>query len=209
MEDNKKKNIKWCDASITREDYESQSTHRAVTLWFTGLSGSGKSTISNAILKKLFESGHRVYFLDADNLRHGLNGDLGFTMDDRKENIRRFGEVAKLFTDAGIILLAALISPLKEDRERVRNLFEKGDFIEIFVDCDISLCQERDPKGLYKKALNGEIPDFTGITSPYERPENPEIYLNTKDSSIEQCANIVLEHLDKKNYLKPNYTIEN
>ncbi len=188
------KNIVWHTASITREDREALLKQKGVVLWFTGLSGSGKSTVANAVEKKLFEAGKLTYLLDGDNIRHGLNKDLGFTISDRIENIRRIAEVSKLFTDAGIITLTAFISPLREDRDKVRQLL-KDRFIEIFVDCSLDVCEGRDPKGLYKKARTGEIKSFTGIDSPYERPENPEITIKTGTQSVDVCAGEIVEYL--------------
>lgn len=198
MNDTKNTNITWHQSIINRADQEKQSGHRSVALWFTGLSGSGKSTISNAFQKKLFENGHRVYLLDADNLRHGLNSNLGFSLEDRSENIRRVGEVSKLFVDAGVIIMAALISPLRQDRTQIRNLFSAGDFVEIFVQCSLETCQRRDPKGLYQKALNGEIKEFTGISSPYEEPLNPEVIVDSETMSINECVDHLWKYLENQ-----------
>lgn len=188
-------NLVWHEGKVAREDREVLLGQKGVALWFTGLSGSGKSTVANAVAQKLHERGRLTYLLDGDNVRHGLNKDLGFSLEDRKENIRRIGEVAKLFVDAGVITLAAFISPLKEDREQVSGLLGQ-DFVEIFVDCSLEVCEDRDPKNLYKKARKGEIAEFTGVTSPYEVPENPEIVLNTHKESVEECATKVLEYLE-------------
>jgi bifunctional enzyme CysN/CysC len=160
-------------------------------LWFTGFSGSGKSTIANSVDKKLFSMGLRSCVLDGDNLRHGLNKDLGFTEEDRVENIRRAAEVAKLMLDAGLIVLAAFISPFRKDRQFARSLFARGEFVEVFVDTPLEVCQRRDPKGLYKKAETGEIPNFTGINAPYERPERPELVVNGNGSAEEEAERIV------------------
>jgi adenylyl-sulfate kinase len=179
-------------------------------LWFTGLSASGKSTIANAVELELFKRGRKTYLLDGDNVRHGLNKDLGFTEIDRIENIRRIGEVSKLFVDAGLITLTAFISPFKSDRQIARSLVKYDEFIEVFVDTPLEVCEQRDPKGLYKKARDGAIKNFTGIDSPYERPENPEIHVKTNENTISECVDIVLHHLIKFGYVNGNendYTI--
>ena len=165
-------------------------------LWFTGLSGSGKSTIANALEKALHERGIRTYILDGDNVRHGLNSDLGFTNADRVENIRRIGEVAKLMVDAGVVVLTAFISPFRAERAMVRELFEDGEFTEIFVDTPLAIAEKRDPKGLYQKARRGEIPNFTGIDSPYEAPLEPELHIKTSKQSVEQAVDELLKFLD-------------
>mmetsp|Transcript_15930 Transcript_15930/g.38280 ORF Transcript_15930/g.38280 Transcript_15930/m.38280 type:complete len:187 (+) Transcript_15930:231-791(+) len=174
-------------------------------LWFTGLSGSGKSTIATALERELLlNHGKTSYVLDGDNIRHGLNKDLGFGPTDREENIRRIGEVCNLFTDAGIIVLAAFVSPYKEDRNKVRSLLESGDrkdFIEIHVQASVSTCEERDPKGLYKRARSGEIPNFTGISAPFEEPENPEVCLKSGEKSVEDCVTQLIECLKDRGYL--------
>jgi bifunctional enzyme CysN/CysC len=164
-------------------------------LWFTGLSGSGKSTIANALEKTLHERGVRTYVLDGDNLRHGLNTDLGFTDADRVENIRRVGEVARLMVDAGVVVLCCFISPFRAEREMARMLFEDGEFVEIFVDTPLDVAESRDPKGLYKKARKGEIPNFTGISSPYEAPQNPELHLDDVGTSAEEQVEVILASL--------------
>jgi adenylyl-sulfate kinase len=170
-------------------------------LWFTGLSGSGKSTIANALEAKLYDSRVHSYLLDGDNVRHGLNKDLGFDEASRVENIRRIGEVAKLFVDSGVIVLTAFISPFISDREIVRHLIEEGEFIEVFVDTPIAVCKARDPKGLYQKALSGEIKNFTGIDSPYEAPQKPEIHLKTDTITVDEGANQIVEYLQSKGYI--------
>ncbi len=171
-------NIVWHSHPVTREDREQQNQHKGAVLWFTGLSGSGKSTIAGALEKALHQLGIRTYLLDGDNVRHGLCKDLGFSDEDRKENIRRVGEVASLMTDAGLIVLSAFISPHREERNMVRRLLPEGRFIEVFVNTPLAVCELRDPKGLYRKARAGEIRHFTGIDSEYETPEEPEITLN-------------------------------
>ncbi|MDK2917964.1 MAG: adenylylsulfate kinase [Candidatus Petromonas sp.] len=197
MESQKSQNIVWHRTNITKKDREKLLNQKGALIWFTGLSGSGKSTVASALEQRLFELGKLTYLLDGDNIRHGLNSDLGFSIKDRKENIRRIGEVSKLFVDAGVIVIASFISPLKEDRNNVRNLLERN-FVEIYVDCPLDICERRDPKGLYKKARKGEIKDFTGIYSPYEKPENPEITIHTNSQSIDECVETILRYLKKK-----------
>lgn len=192
------KNIVWHPASVTRTDRERLLGQKGSLLWFTGLSGSGKSTLANALEKSLHKLGKSTYSLDGDNLRHGLNSDLGFSLADRKENIRRIGEVAKLFVDAGLIVLAAFISPLREDRENLRNLLGE-DFVEIYVQCSLKECEARDPKNLYQKARAGEIKDFTGITSPYEEPLHPEVVIHTDSNQLEDCVAELIDYLTIKN----------
>jgi len=187
-------NLTWHDASVNRENRESLLKQRSKLLWFTGLSGSGKSTVANGLDIRLNESGKATYLLDGDNIRLGINSDLGFSMEERSENIRRIGEIGKLFVDAGLITIASFISPLKENREMVRASLG-NDFIEIFVDCPLEECEKRDPKNLYKKARLGVIKEFTGITSPYEKPENPEIVINTKEQTLDQCVDKILDYL--------------
>jgi adenylylsulfate kinase len=189
-------NITWHNTKITQQDREELNGHKGICVWFTGFSGSGKSTLANEVEAKLHAAGIHTYLLDGDNIRHGLNSNLDFSEEGRKENIRRIGEVAKLFVDAGIVVLTAFISPFKEDRERVRNLLRKGEFIEVFVDVDLETCEKRDPKGLYKKARAGEIKDFTGISSPYEKPENPEITVdNGENADLEENAQKIVDYL--------------
>ncbi|MHB1420748.1 MAG: adenylyl-sulfate kinase [Bacillota bacterium] len=187
-------NIIWHQATVNRPERELLLGQNGVLLWFTGLSGSGKSTLANAVEKTLHLEGKLTYSLDGDNIRHGLNKDLGFSLTDRKENIRRIGEVAKLFVEAGVIVLAAFISPLREDREQLRNLLG-DDFIEIYVKCALSVCESRDPKSLYKRARAGEIREFTGITSPYEEPESPQLIIQTDHSDLESCVDGVISYL--------------
>ncbi|AOZ87343.1 adenylyl-sulfate kinase [Bacillus xiamenensis] len=189
--------IVWHDSSITKKEYQQKNNHKSGIIWLTGLSGSGKSTIANAAARELFEQGYQVTVLDGDNVRHGLNKDLGFSDDDRKENIRRIGEVAKLFVEQGTIVITAFISPFQEDRQIVRQLVEDGEFHEVFVKCDLNVCEERDPKGLYKKARNGEIPFFTGIDSPYEEPAAPELVLDTGELSREESKQRLVDYVKR------------
>ncbi len=194
-------NIVWHDHHVSKDERAALKGQKSCILWFTGLSGSGKSTVANAVESKLFELKKHTYLLDGDNIRHGLNRGLGFSDADRIENIRRIGEVAKLFVDAGTIVLTAFISPFRSDRERVRALVEEGEFVEVFVDTPLEVCEARDPKGLYKKARAGEIANFTGIDSPYEVPVNPEIYLRTDGISVEDAAMQVIGYLKNKGYI--------
>lgn len=196
-----KQNIVWHETTINKEERQERNGHRSAILWFTGLSGAGKSTLANALEQQLFNLGKNSYVLDGDNVRHGLNKGLGFSDEDRKENIRRIGEVAKLFVDAGTIVCTAFISPFKEDRNRVRELVEDGEFIEVYVRCSLEACEERDPKGLYKKARSGEIPEFTGISSPYEEPESPEMIIDSDKQSIEQSVEMILAYLKQREIL--------
>ncbi|ACO03782.1 MAG TPA: adenylyl-sulfate kinase [Persephonella sp.] len=187
---------------IKKEDRQKLKGHKSAILWFTGLSGSGKSTLAHAVEEKLFEMGVHTYVLDGDNVRRGINKDLGFSEEDRKENIRRIGEISKLFVDAGIIVLSAFISPYRRDREFVRNLVEKDEFIEIYVKCPLEVCETRDVKGLYKKAREGLIKNFTGIDDPYEEPENPEIVVETDKEPLEESVEKIIGYLRKKGYLE-------
>ena len=193
----KSSNTVWHHATVTRDRRAELSKHKSVVLWFTGLSGAGKSTIAHAVEEQLHQKGYHTFVLDGDNVRHGLCGDLGFSDADRMENIRRVGEVAKLFIEAGIIVLTAFISPFRADRDKARQLIQ-GDFVEIYCDCSLEVCEERDVKGLYRKARAGEIKYFTGISSPYEVPENPELSINTGGKTIEECAAEVLAYLVKR-----------
>lgn len=197
----KSRNIHWHEGEITRADRERLNGHRGATLWFTGLSGSGKSTLARALEEALFERGFRVYVLDGDNIRHGLNRDLGFSPEDRTENIRRIGETAKLFTDSGALVLTAFISPYREDRDAVRALLDEGDFVEVFVDCALDTCEARDPKGLYSKARKGEIPEFTGISAPYEAPAVPELVVRTDEHDVDACIEQLIAYLTANEYL--------
>ena len=185
-------NITFHHHKISKADREKLKNQKAVLFWLTGLSGSGKSTIANRLEEKLFNLGKHTYILDGDNIRFGLNSDLGFSEKDREENIRRIGELAKLFVDAGVIVITAFISPFRKDRERVRKLFPNGEFVEIFVDTPLEICKKRDPKGLYQKVERGEIHNFTGIDSPYEKPENPEIYIDTTKMDVEETVKTII-----------------
>ena len=188
-------NIRWQHTTISRELRNQKNQHKSMVLWFTGLSGSGKSTLANSIERRLYQSGYRTIVLDGDNIRHGLCSDLGFGNGDRKENLRRIGEVAKLFVENGTITLAAFISPFIDDRKKVRSLFPHGDFLEIFVDCPLEVCEGRDVKGLYNKARQGGIKDFTGIDSPYQPPIDPELTIHTADQTLEESVESVLSSL--------------
>jgi len=188
-------NIVWHLHNVTKNNRAIQKKQQPSILWFTGLSGAGKSTIAGAVEQKLYEMGHHTYLLDGDNVRHGLNQDLGFSDADRVENIRRIGETAKLFIDAGLIVLTAFISPFHSDRKLVRELVNEGEFIEIHMATPIEICEQRDPKGFYQKARKGEIKNFTGVDSEYEAPEHPEITISTAELSIEQCADVVIAYL--------------
>ena len=191
-------NIVWHEASVDRAARADKRGHRSAILWFTGLSGSGKSTLANAVNAALFERGLATYVLDGDNVRHGLCKDLGFSDADREENIRRIGEVAKLFLDAGVIVLTAFVSPFRADRDKARDLVEAGDFFEIFCAADLDVCESRDPKGLYAKARSGAIKEFTGISSPYEAPDTPELKIDTGAQELAQSVEVVIKALQDK-----------
>ncbi len=191
-------NIVWHNATVTREGRNKPNNHKSIVLWFTGLSGSGKSTLAHAVEEKLHALECKTIVLDGDNIRHGLNGDLSFIDRDRKENLRRVGEVSKLFVEAGVITLAAFISPFKDDRKLVRGLVPYGDFMEIFVDCSIEICERRDTKGLYKRARTGEIPNFTGISSPYEVPDSAELVVKTDNKNLAESVEEVMKALTDK-----------
>jgi adenylylsulfate kinase len=195
-------NVVWSDGYLKAEDFERRNKHKGCVLWFTGLSGSGKSTISAIVQRNLFDQGHLAYVLDGDNIRHGLNKDLGFSPKDREENIRRIGEVAKLFREAGTIVLTAFISPYRKDRDTVRAILDEGRFLEIYVRADIETCKKRDPKGLYEKALAGKIPEFTGVSAPYEEPLAPELVIDTTSESPEQSAQRVMALLKAQNIIE-------
>jgi adenylylsulfate kinase len=201
MTTQKATNITWHDGDVTNKDREQLLEQKGVVIWFTGLSGSGKSTLARAVEKELFRLGHLVYVLDGDNIRHGLNKNLGFSPDDRTENIRRIGQVAKLFADAGVIAMTAFISPYREDRNQARELLPEKRFIEIYVKVSLEIAEERDPKGLYKKARAGEIKEFTGISAPYEEPTHPELIIDTGITDLEKSAKIVAEYLKQNNII--------
>tara|TARA_B100001248_G_C27325024_1_gene428601 strand:- start:395 stop:994 length:600 start_codon:yes stop_codon:yes gene_type:complete len=196
------KNIVWHNTTLNQRDRNKLLNQKPFVLWFTGLSASGKSTLANLVEHKLFEANYKTYLLDGDNVRHGLNSDLGFDEMSRVENIRRIGEVSKLFLDSGIIVLTAFISPFISDRELVRSLFEKGKFLEVFVDSSLETCEKRDPKGMYQKARKGEIKNFTGISSPYEAPKNPEIHVDNNDVELNDAANQIIDYLINNNYIQ-------
>jgi adenylylsulfate kinase len=197
MKDN---NIVWHSYRVTKQDREKIKHQKACVLWFTGLSGSGKSTIANEVENELFKMGYHTYLLDGDNIRHGLNKDLGFDDKNRVENIRRISEVAKLFLDSGTITLSAFISPFIDDRQKARDIIG-SDFIEVFIDTPFEECAKRDPKGLYKKALNGEIKNFTGLDSPYEKPLNPDVHIDTVILDIKSATSQIISYLNEKGYL--------
>ena len=198
MAEQKATNVVWHQGAVNRDDREKLNGHKGVTVWLTGLSGSGKSTIAVDLEKRLLERGVRAYILDGDNIRHGLNKNLGFSPEDRTENIRRIGEVAKLFTDAGMVAITAFISPYRADRDQVRALMKPGDFVEIFVECPVEVCEQRDVKGLYKKARAGEIKEFTGISAPYEAPTSPEMTLKSHELTVDAAVAKVLGYLESK-----------
>ncbi|WP_406621655.1 adenylyl-sulfate kinase [Bacillus atrophaeus] len=190
--------IVWHPTAVMKADRQKLNRHKSCVLWFTGLSGSGKSVMANAVDEKLYERGIQSYVLDGDNIRHGLNQDLGFRAEDRVENIRRIGEVAKLFVDSGQIILTAFISPFREDRKMVKEKFSQEEFFEIYIKCPLNICEERDPKGLYKKARSGEIKHFTGIDSPYEAPLSPDLTIESDKISIADAADLIIHELQTK-----------
>jgi len=198
MAEQKATNIVWHQGAVTRADREKMNGHRGCTVWLTGLSGSGKSTIAVALEKALWGRGVRAFILDGDNVRHGLNKNLGFSPADRTENIRRIGEVAKLLTDGGMVAVTAFISPYRADRDQVRAILQPGDFIEVLVDCPLEVCEQRDVKGLYQKARAGQIPEFTGISAPYEPPLSPELTIRTHTQPAEESAQQVLACLEAR-----------
>ncbi|MFO8023656.1 adenylyl-sulfate kinase [Thiohalophilus sp.] len=200
--DNPDNNIVWHPATVDREQRESLHHHKSVVLWFTGLSASGKSTLAHAVEQELYRRGCHSFVLDGDNVRHGLCSDLSFSLEDRHENIRRVANVAKLFIEAGVIVLTAFISPLREDREIARSLMPHGDFLEIFCDAPVEVCEKRDPKGLYQKAREGKIPEFTGISSPYEAPLKPELHLDTAEQSLQESVQTVVQLLAERGVIK-------
>tara|TARA_B100000900_G_C20598256_1_gene724349 strand:- start:3347 stop:3952 length:606 start_codon:yes stop_codon:yes gene_type:complete len=194
--------VVWHNTTIKKENRSQLLNQKPFVLWFTGLSASGKSTIANIVEQKLHKMEYNTYLLDGDNVRHGLNQDLGFDEKSRVENIRRIGEVAKLFTDSGLIVLTAFISPFISDRKLVKDLFDKGIFLEVFIDSSLEVCEKRDPKGMYKKARAGEIQNFTGISSPYEPPKNPDIHVINNNESLENISNEIINFLFKNNFIK-------
>ncbi len=203
----KSSNTVWCQPTVTRQRREIQNGHSSTIIWFTGLSGSGKSTLAHAVEESLHQRGAKTFVCDGDNVRHGLCGDLGFSENDRSENIRRVGQLAKLFIDSGIIVLTAFISPFQVDRERVRMMLDNADdFLEVYVRCSLKVCENRDVKGLYQRARKGEIADFTGISSPYEAPMNPQLIVDTEHNSLDDCVTQVLEMLSNKGILKTTMT---
>ncbi|MBD3309651.1 adenylyl-sulfate kinase [Candidatus Woesearchaeota archaeon] len=200
------KDVVWHDHGLSRDDREKLLGQKGLLLWFTGLSGSGKSTIASAFQKRLFDEKRLVYILDGDNIRHGLNSDLGFTKEERSENIRRIGEVGKLFVDAGVITIAAFISPYRKDRQEVRDKLGER-FVEVYVKCSLEECEKRDTKGLYRKARSGKIGDFTGVSAPYEEPENPEIEVDTAKLDVEQSVQLICDWLEKEGLWKDESAI--
>ena len=201
MAEQKATNVTWHEHNVSREERQKLNGHKGAVLWFTGLSGCGKSTIANAVDRLLHDRGFHTFVLDGDNIRMGLNKNLGFSPEDRVENIRRIGEVAKLFADSGVIVTTAFISPYREDRDKVRELLPEGEFLEVYVNASLETCEARDPKGLYKKARAGEIKGFTGIDAPYEAPESAEIELDSDSKGIEELANEVIAYLESKGFL--------
>ena len=191
-------NVYWHEHSVTVNDRHESNGYKSCVIWFTGLSASGKSTLANALGRQLHLMGVKSYVLDGDNIRHGLNKDLSFSPEHRKENIRRIGEVAKLFVDAGLIVLTAFISPYKQDRDSVRELLKEGEFLEVYLKCSLSECEKRDPKGIYRKARAGEIREFTGISAPYEEPEKPEIVIDTETADLKESTEMLLRYLTAK-----------
>jgi len=194
-------NLTWHRSTVSREMREAKNVHKSMVLWFTGLSGAGKSTLAHRVEQLLFERSCDTYVFDGDNVRHGLCSDLGFSPADRQENIRRISEMCKLVVDAGVIVLTAFISPYQKDRDLARNLFKSGDFIEVFCDAEIEICEDRDVKGLYSRARAGKISDFTGVSSPYEIPTDPEITVPTGTASLDDCALIIMDYLTQNNYI--------
>lgn len=198
----KSTNVVWHHATVTRDRRQALNDHKSVVLWFTGLSGAGKSTLAHKVEEELYQRQCRTFVLDGDNVRHGLCGDLGFSRADRVENIRRVGEISKLFLEAGVIVLTAFISPFRADRELVRSLMPHGDFLEIWCRCPLEVCEERDVKGLYKKARAGKIADFTGISSPYEEPEKPEVIVDTAEHGLDESAAQILALLQVRGIIR-------
>jgi adenylylsulfate kinase len=197
----KSKNLTWHEGQVSRTEREKLLGQRGVTVWLTGLSGSGKSTVAVAAERRLADEGRLTYILDGDNIRQGLNSNLGFSPEDRSENIRRIGEVAKLFTDVGAIVFSSFISPYRADRDAVRVILSEGDFVEAYVAASLETCESRDVKGLYKKARAGEIPEFTGISAPYEEPEKPELVIDTNAQTVDESVDVLIDYLRKGGYL--------
>jgi adenylylsulfate kinase len=197
----KSNNVVWHRTFVDRADRNHLNNHKSGLIWFTGLSASGKSTIAHHVEKELYDRSIRTYVLDGDNVRHGINSNLGFSREDRRENLRRIAEFSKLFVDAGLIVLAAFISPYEKDREYIRGRFEEGDFIEIYVKCPLEKCEERDPKGLYKKARAGIIKNYTGVSTPYEEPLSPELIIDTEKFDLAKSVREVLNFLNKKGFI--------
>jgi adenylylsulfate kinase len=198
MTEQKATNITWHQSALSKLDREMLLSQKGVVIWFTGLPSSGKSTIAHAVEEELYTRGHLSYVLDGDNIRHGLNKNLGFSPEDREENIRRIGEVAKLFAQAGVITMTAFISPYRRDRDKARHLLEDGEFIEVFVKVSLEEAEQRDPKGLYKKARAGEVKEFTGISAPYEEPLKPELVIDTDELDLEKSKSMVIQYLEEK-----------
>lgn len=201
MTKNRATNITWHQSSLSKSQREQLLKQKGVVIWFTGLSGSGKSTLAHAVEEELYNRGHLCYVLDGDNIRHGLNKNLGFSPEDREENIRRIGEVSKLFADAGLLTMTAFISPYKKDRDLARALLDEGEFIEVYMTVPLDIAEQRDPKGLYKKARAGEIKEFTGISAPYEAPDNPELTIDTSQLDLEESRDKVIDYLEQKGIL--------
>lgn len=202
------RDLTWHQPEVSRTQREFRKGHRGAVLWFTGLSASGKSTLAHAVEDQLFRQGFHTFVLDGDNVRHGLCNDLGFSLEDRDENLRRVGEVAKLFLEAGVVVLSAFISPLRKERERIRSLFLPGDFFEVFCSASLEICEERDPKGLYQRARQGHIKDFTGISSPYEPPLAPDLFLDTDRLTVEESVSQILHLVSKRVKISPSSTQE-
>ncbi len=202
MTEQKATNITWHQSSLSKADREKLLKQKGVVIWFTGLPSSGKSTLAHAVEEELYKRGHLSYVLDGDNIRHGLNKNLGFSPEDRQENIRRIGEVAKLFAQSGAITMTAFISPYRKDRDKARQLHGAGEFIEVFVKVSLEEAEQRDPKGLYKKARAGKIKEFTGISAPYEEPLNPELIIDTDELDVEKSRDVVIRYLEEKNIIQ-------
>lgn len=197
----KPRNIKWHQGRVSLEDRYLRNRHKSGIIWLTGLPASGKSTLAYELEHRLFHAGMQVYVLDGDNIRHGLNRDLGFSAEDRRENLRRIAEVAKLFVEAGVITIAAFVSPYEQDRQNVRVLFNEDSYIEVYVKCPLEVCEQRDPKGLYEKARRQEIADFTGVSAPYESPSNPNLVIETHKLSVEEGVNLILQEIKKRKWV--------